>query len=176
MSTLAPDCTAILVIDVQHGLFDANPRPFEHERVVTRINELTRRARQSGASVLLVQHDGKAHENLVPFTKGWELHASLVQDPKDLHVRKSTCDAFFETPLEQELRKRGIESLVVAGYATDFCIDSTVRNAASKRFQVFVASDAHTTNDSTILKAEQIVVQRNWAWARCSAGAGIKDV
>ena len=52
-----PAKTAVLVIDVQRGLFDDAPRPYEADAVVERINALTARARAAGAPVAFVQHE-----------------------------------------------------------------------------------------------------------------------
>jgi nicotinamidase-related amidase len=89
-------------------------------------------------------------------------------------IRKTTCDAFYRTTLESELRSIGATALLLTGYATEFCVDSTLRNAASKDFQVVVASDAHTTNDQPVLPAKLVREHYNWTWANCSSGRGIK--
>jgi len=49
--------TAVLVIDMQRGLFDDSPRPYEADEVIERINALTARARAAGAPVVLIQHE-----------------------------------------------------------------------------------------------------------------------
>ena len=51
------------------------------------------------------------------------------------------------------------------GYATDFCVDATLRSAASREFGVIVVADAHTTSDNPVLKAEVVRQHHNWAWA-----------
>jgi nicotinamidase-related amidase len=176
MSISVPSSAAVLVIDVQSSLFDASRPPLEAELVLARINVLTSRARAIGLPAYFVQHDGSAEDNLLPLSEGWQLDPRLVRQPRDIIIRKTTCDAFFETALENELRSRGVDTLIVAGYATEFCIDSTVRNACSKGFRVFVASDAHTTNDSPVLNADKIRQQHNWAWANSSAKPGLSVV
>jgi nicotinamidase-related amidase len=91
----------------------------------------------------------------------------------EIVVRKTTGDAFYGTTLESTLRSRGIESLLLAGFATDFCIDATLRNAVSKDFEVFVVADAHTTNDTDSLKAALIRQHFNLVWADTSSSRGI---
>ena len=49
--------TALLVIDVQCGLFDDSPRPFEADAVIDRINALTAQARTAGVPVVFIQHE-----------------------------------------------------------------------------------------------------------------------
>jgi nicotinamidase-related amidase len=165
---------AVLVIDVQTGLFRADPPPFDAEAVVARINSVMAKARKAGAPILFTQHDGEpGGENIVPFTHGWKLHPNLEASPDELVIRKTTCDAFYGTALEAELGSRGITTLVMMGYATDFCVDSTVRSAASKDFSVIVVADAHTTSDNPVLKADLVRQHHNWAWANCISPKGV---
>jgi nicotinamidase-related amidase len=177
MNPIIPAQTAVLVIDVQTGLFCADPAPFEAEAVVARINAVTARARQAGAPVIFIQHDGEpGGEDVVPFTEGWKLHPKLEVRPGELVIRKTTCDAFYGTPLEAELRSRGVTTLVLMGYATDFCVDATLRSAASKDFGVIVVADAHTTSDNPVLKTELVRRHHNWAWANAITKKGVSVI
>ena len=174
MKPSVPDHAAVLVIDVQAGLFCAEPAPFEAEAVVGRINAITAQARRAGAPVICIQHDGEpGGEDVLPFTEGWKLHPKLEVRPGDLVIRKTTCDAFYSTTLEAELRSRGITTLLLTGYATDFCVDATLRSAASKDFGVIVVADAHTTSDNPVLKAELVRRHHNWAWANAITKRGV---
>jgi nicotinamidase-related amidase len=166
MKPSVPAHAAVLVVDVQTGIFGADPPPLEAEAVVARINAVMSKARQAGVPVLFMQHDGEpGGEDVVPFTNGWKLHPDLDVRPTDPVIRKTTCDAFYGTSLESELRSRGITTLLLTGYATEFCVDSTLRSAASKGFDVLVVADAHTTSDNPVLKAETVRQQHNWIWA-----------
>ena len=170
-----PQSTAVVVIDVQNGLFKTNPPPMDADAVLARINGLTERARKAGLPVLFIQQDGDPDGDwLVPFSDGWHLHSELRAEPGERKIRKTTCDAFYKTSLEFELRSHGTTALLLTGYATEFCVDSTLRNAASKDFRVLVASDAHTTNDGPVLSARLVRDHYNWAWANCSSGNGIE--
>jgi len=174
MKPSLPDHTAVLVIDVQTGLFCAEPAPFEAEAVVARINAVTAKARKAGLPVIFIQHDGEpGGEDVVPFTEGWKLHPELEVHPGDLIIRKTTCDAFYGTALEAELGSRGITTLLLMGYATDFCVDATLRSAASKDFSIIVVADAHTTSDNPVLKTEVVRQHHNWAWANAITKRGV---
>jgi len=174
MKPIPPAETAVLVIDVQVGLFSAKPPPFEAEAVIARINAIMAKARQAGAPVVFIQHDGEpAEPDLAPFSEGWKLHPDLQVRPGELVIRKTTCDAFYGTALESELRSRGITTLLLMGFATDFCVDSTLRSAASKDFRIIVVADAHTTADNPVLTAERVRAHHNWAWANCLAKKGV---
>ena len=162
------------MIDVQKGLFCTEPVPFEAEEVVARINAVTAKARRAGAPVIFIQHDGEpGGEDVVPFTEGWKLHPKLEICPGEPVIRKATGDAFYGSTLEAELRSRGIMTLLLTGYATDFCVDATLRSAASKDFGIIVVADAHTTSDNPVLKAEVVRQHHNWAWANAITKQGV---
>jgi nicotinamidase-related amidase len=168
---------AVLVIDVQSGLFNTKPPPFEADEVIHRINFVTGRARSAGVPVFFVQHDGLPEGDwLVPFSDGWQLHADLSQASDDHFIRKTTGDCFYGTNLERQLRGLGVQSLILTGYATEFCVDSTLRNAVSKEFEIFVVADAHTTNDTALLKAAIIRQYFNWVWGESSSARGIHQL
>jgi len=136
---------AILVIDVQHAFFDTGPRPDEAALVLARINALTERARQAGAPVVFIQHE--QGESLVAGSVGWGLASGLQVAPGDLKVGKRTGDSFLDTNLADLLAQHGVVRVVVAGYASEFCVDTTVRRAAALGYEVLLAADAHTTHD-----------------------------
>lgn len=151
---------ALLVIDVQRGLFDPEPRPFEADVVVQRINALAEKARAAGAPVVFIQHETPTDE-LAHGSERWTLEPGLVVKPGDAHLRKTTPDSFLRTELGEMLAGWGTEEVVVCGYATDFCVDSTTRGAVSRGFPVTLAADAHTTHDKPYASAALIRTHHN---------------
>lgn len=154
---------AVVVIDIQRGPFESDPQPFDAAAVIERINSVTAKARAARLPVIFIAHDGPPDPGWHS-PDGWDLHPRLQIAPGETVVRKTTADAFFGTKLEQMLRGLGIQALLLMGYATDFCMDATIRNAASKGFEIFIVADAHTTNDTTELKAALIQRHFNWIW------------
>jgi nicotinamidase-related amidase len=150
--------TAVLIIDTQAALFD--PPPPEAEEVVARINGLTARARAAGAPVVFVQHE-TATDELAADTPGWQLHPGLVTDDTDLRVRKKMSDAFLHTDLHALLAERDVRHLVVCGYSSEFCVDSSVRGGASRGYAITLAADAHTSHDKPHATGLQIRTHEN---------------
>jgi nicotinamidase-related amidase len=156
--------TALLVIDMQAGLFGADTPRHDAEGVVERINALARAVRCEGGSVIFVQHDGPPGDVFEPGREGWEMLPSLEREEGDLVVHKSACDAFYRTDLAETLRKHGATRLIVTGCATDFCVDTTVRAAASRDYDVVVVEDGHTTADRPHVDAVSVIRHHNWVW------------
>ena len=153
--------TALLVIDVQRGLFDPSPRPFEADAVVARINTLTLRARAADVPVVFVQHEEAFEGGLILGSDAWKLESRLQVEPRDAIVRKATPDAFLRTGLEELLRSWSIDHLVICGYASECCVDSTVRRAAGLGYAVTLAADAHTTHDLPHATGAQVRLHEN---------------
>ncbi len=154
----------LLVIDMQVGSFDAATPQHDANGVVSRINRLAAAVRKSGGVVVFVQHDGPPGDDFAPFTKGWAILGSLERDPSDRSVRKTLNDAFFGTSLQSDLEELGAGRVLVAGWATDMCVDATVRSAAVLGFEVVVVEDAHTVTDRPHLNAERIIEHHHWIW------------
>lgn len=155
---------ALLIIDMQIASF-ADGHKHDVARVVQRITHLARFVRSTGGVVVFVQHDGTEDDGLVPNTPGWQVLPSLDVQAVDLCIRKTLNDAFASTRLFDMLMERSVHKLGIAGWATDYCVDSTVRSAVSRAFQVVVPSDAHTVSDRAHLTARQIIDHHNRIWA-----------
>lgn len=151
---------ALLVIDVQRELFDVPPRPFEADAVIARINGLSARARSAGVPVVFIQHEAPGSA-LAFESEGWKLAQGLDVQPGDRFVRKTTADAFLRTNLGELLQSLGVTRLVVCGYASEFCVDTTVRRAAALGYAVTLAADAHTTHDKAHAPAAVIRKHEN---------------
>ncbi|KAB8145712.1 cysteine hydrolase [Chloroflexia bacterium SDU3-3] len=151
--------TALLIIDVQRGLFDDEPRPFEADLVVERINGLAELARAAGAPVAFIQHEDAG--KLAYQSQGWQLERQLQVDKADLRVRKTTPDSFLRTELAALLAERGVRHVVICGYASEFCVDTTARRAAALGYAVTLAADAHTTRDRPHASAADIRQHHN---------------
>ncbi|EKB25642.1 cysteine hydrolase family protein [Aeromonas dhakensis] len=152
--------TGVLVIDVQRALFEPEPKPFESELVVERINAITAWARARGYPVFFIQHE-QAEGAMAFGSEGWSLHSNLETATTDVMVRKTTPDSFHRTELESALCERGLSHLIVCGYASEFCVDTTIRRAAALGFPIQLVSDAHTTHDKSHATARQIREHHN---------------
>ncbi|WP_068717833.1 cysteine hydrolase family protein [Vibrio tritonius] len=135
---------ALLVIDVQQALFDTTPKPYKALEVVEYINQLCNWARESSYPVIYIQHE---EQELEVDTPQWQLYEALQPQTDDLFVRKTTPDSFLGTNLQELLQEQGVDRLIICGYATDFCVDTTTRRAAGLGYPILLASDAHTTHD-----------------------------
>jgi nicotinamidase-related amidase len=162
--------TALLLIDLQLGLLREPSCVFRGSEVVALAANLLRRARLAAVPVFHLRHDGGPHDDdLGRETPGWFHHPDVVPRPGEPVIDKTTSSGFISGELDRRLRELGIESLVVAGLQTDFCIDSNCRIACNLGYGILLAEDAHSTYDSPELTAAQIIRHHN----RVLSGSGM---
>ncbi|QJR14552.1 cysteine hydrolase family protein [Usitatibacter palustris] len=152
--------SALVIIDMQRALCVGEWAMADVDRVIERINTLSARARAASIPVFLVQHE-EGEGPLRFAAEGWQLADTLAIAPGDHRVRKTTPNSFHDTDLHEMLQERGVERLVVCGLQSDFCVDTTVRQALALGYEVALPSDAHATMDNGVLKAAQIVAHHN---------------
>jgi nicotinamidase-related amidase len=96
----------------------------------------------------------------------------LIVEVGDVRIRKESCDAFLNTTLASQLAARGVDEVIVTGFATEFCVDTTIRSALAQGFRTVVPEDGHTTADRAHLSAEKVIEHHNetWRWLISPAG------
>lgn len=140
----------MLVIDIQNDYFPGRAYPLvEPERAAAAASRLLEGVRERGEPVVHLQHvwDAPDATFMVPGTHGVEIHEAVAPAGGELVLTKAEPNGFLGTGLEEELRSRGIDSLLVAGMMTSMCVDATVRAAADLGFGVSVAHDACAAPD-----------------------------
>jgi nicotinamidase-related amidase len=153
---------ALVVIDVQRAMFDfPGFKPHEGEAVVDRIAELIARARASRTPIFFVQHDGGPDDLFHPGKPGFPFHEKLTPRAGDDVTVKHHGSAFHATDLDAKLGKAGIDELVICGMQSEYCIDAAVRSAHERGYKVTLVSDGHSTFDTKILKAKDIIAHEN---------------
>jgi len=158
----------LLVVDMQEGLRRGAPK---HDliAVVERINRLALRVRHGGGAVFFVQHAGPVGDDFEPLTPGWHLLRTINTEPGDRIVRKTLNDPFFGTSLQSDLADLRADRVLVAGWATDLCVDATIRSAVALGFKVVAVADCHTVSDRPHLSADRVIDHHQWVWANLIA-------
>src|SRR4029077_7715003 len=78
------------------------------------------------------------------------VHDRLAPEPGDIVVRKTRVRAFSTTDLDEQLRKRGISTVVLAGISTSGVVLSTVRDAADRDYRIIVLADGCADFDAEV--------------------------
>jgi nicotinamidase-related amidase len=144
--------TVLLVVDVQQGLVDWLAAERRSELLST-LSGLLARVRDGGVPVVYVRHHD---EELVKGTAPWEIASEIAPQAGEPIVEKAFRDAFRETNLEDVLRELRAKRLVVCGMQTEYCIDSTTREAERRGYRVTLVADGTATYPAGGLTEEQI--------------------
>jgi len=142
---------ALIVIDVQNEYF-AGPYAIvypERQGSLARIVAAMKAATSAGVPVVVVRHGEVAQDaaEFRPGSHGHALHPAIDVEHRDHLVDKTYPGTFTGTDLESWLRANDIASLVIAGYMTHMCCDTTTRQAVHLDMSVTVLSDATGTID-----------------------------
>ena len=166
---------AIVVVDMQVGLFDGSPK-HDLQGVIQRINSLTAMVRQQSGKVIWIRHCGKAGDGFERDTEGWSFLPELDRTPNDVVVEKTLNDPFAKTSLQETLDRMAPDRVLVAGWATDSCVDATVRSAIPNDYNVVVVSDGHTVSDRPHLDAGTIIRHHHWVWSDLLTNRSVRIV
>jgi nicotinamidase-related amidase len=150
--------TALLIIDAQVGIIEGPIGPvWNKEKLLTTIEATLKLAREKGIPVIYIQDIEVAE----PGSPELGIHPEIAPLETEKVIQKKATNAFFETELKAELDGLGVQHLVVAGCKTDYCVDTTCRNAFSLGYDVTLVADAHSTTDNKVLSAQQIIDHHN---------------
>ncbi len=137
------DRTALLVIDVQHGLFHKSTPIYHAEQLLQNLNTLIEWARSGDVTLIYVQHSAPRH--LVEGSAEWQLHPRLHQPDGEPVIHKVHGNAFEETRLAELLRDEKVGRLVVSGLVTHGCVKATCLGGRELCYPVTLVSDGHSS-------------------------------
>jgi nicotinamidase-related amidase len=120
---------ALLIIDCQKAFFQDNPAAAASLRAAAEyINAAIELFRAGDLPIIAIQHSNP-EDNLMPGVEGFDLPDSLNILAGDLHIVKTYGNAFNKTPLREKLAERGVDTLILTGFAAEGCVTSTYRGA-----------------------------------------------
>jgi nicotinamidase-related amidase len=154
--TLTPSRTALVVIDLQRGTAGAPTAPHPAGDVVAHAAAVASALRAAGGIVVLVHvtpsADGKDALRPQTDTPLWqpgprppdwaEIVPELGPEPGDLVITKRQWGAFYGTELDLQLRRRGIDTILLAGISTNVGVESTARDAYERGYEQVFVEDA----------------------------------
>ncbi len=161
---LVPQRTALINVDLQNCFLRDSPISApEGLTVLERLNRLAAVCRNAGIAVVhtrfVLEPDGSdlgvLGETSPPARQGLlnrdapsaQLDEALVVHEGDLILDKPRFGAFWRTALDEILRARGIDTVIIGGVATNVCCETTAREAMQREFHVFFLSDGTAAAD-----------------------------
>lgn len=195
--------TALLVIDpyndfISEGgkLWDRLKRVAEANNCVPHMLQVLNAAREAGLGVFYALHhryrpgDYETWKYIAPVQKaawlhktfeygrwGGELRPEFEPQPGDVVALEHWCSSgFANTDLDLQLRKRGIDKLIVIGLIAHTCVEATVRFAAELGYEVTMVKDATADYSDEEMHAALDVNIPNYASAMVSASEVVESL
>ncbi len=140
---------ALLVIDVQNEYFSGGLPVTYPQGSINNIFKAIEVAKQNGILVIAIQHTASQADSKT-FNKGslgWELHEGIKNMGYDYLIEKNLPGSFTGTNLEVILKENNIDTVVIGGYMTQMCCDTTARQAFHLGLSVEFLSDSTGTLD-----------------------------
>jgi nicotinamidase-related amidase len=170
---IIPERTAMLFFDTQNsGWHPKDPEmddAVQGSGIIGRLQRMSAACREAGIPVFYSQADHRPdymdwlphivgnppHETakMVDLVSGsWNV--TIIEELKpqveDYVVKKHRWSAFYQTHLELSLRTRGIDTIILAGGATNVGVASTAYSARDRDFSLIVLSDGCRTRDPSV--------------------------
>jgi nicotinamidase-related amidase len=163
MEKIEPSKTALVVIDLQRGIVSRPCGPHSSAEVVARAAQMAAAMRTAHGTVVLVHvtpsPDGK--DGLKPVTDApgpagrsapppeWsEMVPELKPEASDIVITKRQWGAFYGTELDLQLRRRGIDTILLCGISTAMGVESTARDAFERGYQQILVEDAMAAHEA----------------------------
>jgi nicotinamidase-related amidase len=164
IDSIDPSTTALLIMDYQNGIIPMAPNPEEllagaretidlirsHGGTIGYVRVGFADASEIGGSMgkrvggtAALEHFGADHANT-------QIHADVAPEEGDIVVRKTRVGPFGSTDLHEQLKARGIDTLVLAGISTSGVVLSTVRDAHDRDYRLIVLADLCADRDPEV--------------------------
>lgn len=156
---LNPSKTALVIVDLQRAVVGMATAPHHATDVVRKSAFLAKRLREIGGTVVYVRVDiadvldlpvdtpYRRPNDSAPPPSASELVPEAGFEAGDLLITKRHWGAFAGTELEQLLRQRGIDTVILTGIATNFGVESTAREGCGLGFAFIIVEDACSALD-----------------------------
>jgi len=168
-----PEKMALINVDMQVAFLGGGPYSVPNAiPLISTVNRLAKVCRDSGIMVIHTRHVtrpdgsnigtlgkliGAVQDGLLARGSDTaELHPALDVKSNDIVIEKPRSGAFSSTDLDNVLRSRGIDSIVISGTCTNLCCESTAREGATKDYHVFFLEDGTETFPAGGLTIEEI--------------------
>jgi nicotinamidase-related amidase len=166
---------ALLVIDAQKIYTNPESVLFcvDSTATIKRINKLIERFQSAGDPIVFIRHihktdasdlgrmfdylgDWDGSFNFKEGTSEVEFDDRLSRLKGSIEITKNRYSSFVNTTLHDELRKRGINCVVISGFMTNFCCDATARSAHDLDYYVNFIVDATGTPGTENMDEEAV--------------------
>jgi nicotinamidase-related amidase len=144
---------AIIIIDMLRDAVEGDinsPAAGLYRAICPAINRLTEFSRAQSMPVIFSTDsflrgdfifEGRMKERSIRGTRDAEVTDLLVQNPTDIYSPKRRFSAFYKTDVDQILRLYGVDTAILCGINTHWCVLATVFDALANDFRAYIIED-----------------------------------
>jgi nicotinamidase-related amidase len=147
---------ALVIVDMQNGIFDKHIKVFNEGILINNINQLLDYFHDANWPVVFVRFTGC--NILKENSQAWEIIDKLHLKNEDLIINKQGSDAFEVESFTDFLQSHCISEIVVTGVFSHGCVQSTVVGGYRRGYEMFLAKDAHS---NIAIQAPRIIASVN---------------
>jgi nicotinamidase-related amidase len=138
---------ALVMIDCQNTYREGVMQLAGVEEALAEARALLERARAAGGKIFHIRHDAGAGSPYDLTARIGQISDEVAPRDGEPVITKSYPNAFVHTDLEERLRAAGVTSVVLAGFMTHMCVNSTARGAFNLGFSPTIVAAATATRD-----------------------------
>ena len=145
--------SCLLLIDVQEGVDDlshwggATGRR-NNPNAETNMLKILNHWRKANLPVAFTLHDSREQNSPLKLSEpGGKQKPGFIKNDGDIVIVKDVNSGFIGTSLEVELRRAGIQRLIITGFFTNFCVETTTRMAGNLGFDTYLIDDCCATTN-----------------------------
>ena len=143
----------LLVVDTQKAI--TNSSLYQFELFEANIKKLIHKARQNNIEVVFVRHDDGVGKELTKGNEGFDIYEGFQPIEDEIIFDKNVNSSFKDTGLLQYLRNKEVNTIIIVGLQTDYCIDATIKSGFEHGFRIIVPANTNSTFDNKYMSAEQ---------------------
>ena len=153
--------SVLLMVDCQNTYRTGIMQLTNVDPALLEAQKLLQRARKSNIPIIHIRHDGGAGSPYDLDEEIGQISAEVAPIDGEMVITKSFPNAFVQTELDERLRMLAIENIVLAGFMTHMCINSTAHGGFNLGYQPTVVASATATRplqaaNGKMLTAEQV--------------------
>ena len=153
--------SALVMIDCQNTYRTGVMQLTEVEQAIVEAKKLLQRARELQIPVIHIRHDGGEGSPYDLTTDIGQISDEVAPVDGEIVINKNFPNAFVQTELDERLKKLGVENIVLAGFMTHMCVNSTAHGGFNLGYKpTIVASTTATrpllTANGKLVPAQQV--------------------
>lgn len=146
--------SALLIVDVQNLLIDS--KPYNQKKLIENIKKLISLMRENNKEIVYVRHDSGEGSQLEKGTYNWGIYEGIAPLCDEVVIEKQYNSAFHKTNLKQYLDTKGIDTIILTGLQTEYCIDATCKSAFDLEYKIIIPEGCNSTYDNDYLSGEKL--------------------